>query len=143
MTWARRRCCERAALQALGLAVFAMIGCVSSGGPSSADPAALDEPSLMARLRAQVKTSPAAALSLADEGEQRFGDSPAAEERRALAISALINLQRIGSARSRAYDFLRRYPNGPHTSHVAAMTGVHPPPTRPDAGPPTHPCDAR
>jgi hypothetical protein len=135
--WAGRRCIERAAL-----AVFVMIGCASNGKPPSPDPAALDEPSLMARLRAQVKTAPATALSLADEGEQRFGDSPAAEERRALAISALINLQRIGSARSRTYDFLRRYPNGPYTAHVAAMTGVHLPPTRPDAGPGTPACDA-
>jgi hypothetical protein len=96
----------------------------------------------MARLRVEVEKAPAVAVSLVDEGELRFGDSPLAEERRALAISALINLQRIGSARSRAYDFLRRYPEGPYTAHVATMTGVHLPPSAPDAGPSTHTCDA-
>ena len=97
----------------------------------------------MAKLRGAVKTAPAVALSLADEGEQRFGDSPGAEERRALAISALVNLQRIGSARSRTYEFLRRYPHGPYAAHVAAMTGVHGAPGGPDAGPGTLACDAR
>jgi len=109
------------------IAIVVAAGCASSG-KQPAPPvqlAALDEPSLMARLRADVKPAPASALSLSDEGEKRFGDSAAAEERRALVISALINLERIGSARSRAYEFLRRYPNGPYSANVAAMTGVH------------------
>jgi hypothetical protein len=141
--WGQRWRVGKAASRAWWIAILLAVGCASSGKASSADPVVLDEPSLMAKLRLQVKTAPATALSLADEGEQRFGDSPAAEERRALALSALINLQRIGSARSRAYDFLRRYPNGPYTAHVATMTGVHSPPARPDAGPGTHTCDAR
>jgi hypothetical protein len=91
----------------------------------------LDEPALMANLRARVKSEPATALSLADEGDRRFGESPFAEERRALAIRALVNLQRIGAARSRAYGFLGRYPEGPFSGEVAAMTGVHVTPSRP------------
>jgi hypothetical protein len=119
-------------------------GCANRAKAPPAAPALLDEPSLMAKLRAEVKTAPDAALRLADEGEQRFGESPAAEERRALAIDALVNLQRIGSARSRAYGFLGRYPNGPYANHVAVMTGVHPPPAGPSTSGPSVPsCDAR
>jgi len=99
-------------------------------------PAPLDETALMAKVRQSVESAPAEALALADEGEQRFGDSAAAEERRALAISALINLQRIGAARSRAYDFLRRYPDGPYSNHVSVMTGVHASPAGPAGGSP-------
>lgn len=95
----------------------------------------------MAKLRADVNEAPAAALSLADEGERRFGDSSEAEERRALAIFALIDLQRIGSARSRAYEFLRRYPCGPYSARIIAMTGVHFVPGGPDAGQGTPSCD--
>lgn len=91
----------------------------------------LDEPVLMEKLRGDLKPNPASALALADAGEHRFADSPRAEERRALAIQALINLGQIGAARSRAYQFLERYPSGPYSAHVAAMTGVHPTPVGP------------
>jgi hypothetical protein len=85
----------------------------------------------MEKLRSDLRPNPASALALADEGERRFADSPYAEERRALAIQALINLDRIGAARSRAYEFLAHYPDGPYSAHVAAMTGVHPTPVGP------------
>jgi type IV secretory pathway VirD2 relaxase len=74
-------------------------------------------------------------MALAEEGERRFADSPRAEERSALAIQALINLDRIGAARSRAYKFLARYPDGAYSAQVAATTGVHPTPV----GPGEHP----
>jgi hypothetical protein len=86
----------------------------------------LDEPALMAKARAQLAGAPAAALAKLSEGERRFGDSDLAEERRALVIRALINMGEIGAARSRAYEFLDRYPNGPYSADVASMTGVHP-----------------
>lgn len=92
----------------------------------------------MAKIRAEVKADPAAALEETEAAESRFGESPMAEERRALAIEALINLQRIGAARSKAYPFLQRYPQGPHSAHVEAMTGVHVTPT--GAAPSTCPC---
>ena len=107
--------------------------CASTSGSAAttAGPAKLDEPALMEKLRGDLKTNPASALALADEGEQLFAESPRAEERRALAIQALINLGQIGAARSRAYRFLERYPGGPYSAHVAAMTGVHPTPVGP------------
>jgi hypothetical protein len=135
------RPCRRAA-GLVGITLGVLAGCASAR-TAPPEPAPLDEPSLLAKLRSELRSAPAVALSLADEGEQRFGDSPGAEERRALAISALVNLQRIGSARSRTYEFLRRYPHGPYAAHVAAMTGVHWAPAGPDAGPGTQTCDAR
>jgi hypothetical protein len=101
--------------------------CASTSGhaTTTARPAEVDEPALMEKLRRDLQPNPASALALADEGERRFADSPRAEERRALVIQALINLNRIGAARSRAYQFLAHYPNGPYSAHVAAMTGVH------------------
>jgi hypothetical protein len=109
--------------------------CAGSGKHvvTSAKPIDLDESSLMARLHDQLQPDPASALALAEEGERRFPDSPGAEERGALAIQALINLDRIGAARSRAYKFLARYPDGLYSAHVAAMTGVHPTPAGPGA----------
>jgi len=82
----------------------------------------------MESLRQEPKPSPAAALADADRAEARFGESPFAEERRALAIQALVDLGRVGDARARAYQFLDRYPNGPFTARVQALTGVHPTP---------------
>ena len=64
----------------------------------------------MESLRQEAKPSPAAALADADRAEARFGESPFAEERRALAIQALVDLGRVGDARARAYQFLDRYP---------------------------------
>lgn len=120
------------------LAGLLVLGCAGSAKPraATAGPVPLAEPALMASLRASVRLEPAKALGLADEGERRFGETPLAEERRALAIRALINLQRIGTARSRAYGFLIRYPNGPYSAEIATMTGVHATPGGPPPGGP-------
>jgi hypothetical protein len=114
------------------LILVVAVGCANAERQRVAEPrpVELDEPTLMAKIRTDAKTAPASALSLAEDGERRFGDSGFAEERRALVIQSLINLQNIGLARSRAYEFLQRYPSGPYSAHVAAMTGVHPRPGR-------------
>ena len=83
----------------------------------------------MARLRQDAKGAPAALLTSADQADASFGESAYAEERRALAIQALVDLGRMGEARSRAYKFVSQYPNGPFTPHVQALTGVHPTPS--------------
>jgi outer membrane protein assembly factor BamD (BamD/ComL family) len=90
-----------------------------------------EETALMDRIRKDVRADPQTAVNLADEGEKRFPDSPLREEREALAIDALINMQKMGSARGRADFFLRRYPNGKYAAHVGNMTGVHPTPGGP------------
>ena len=119
----------------LMLVVLVTASCAHRGRPATAQviPAQVDEPALMEKLRLCAKSDPAAALALTEDGERRFGDSILAEERRAAAIQALIDLDRIGAARSRAYPFLERYPDGPYSAHVAAMTGVHLTPAGPTA----------
>ncbi len=103
-----------------------------SASPKQALPAvSAEEAALMDRIRKDVRSDPQTAVNLADEGEKRFPDSPLREEREALAIDALINMQKIGSARGRADFFLRRYPNGKYAAHVGNMTGVHPTPSGP------------
>jgi hypothetical protein len=118
---------NRAAALGWLLCLLVAGGCASSGKLATAQisPAEMDEPALMEKLRLGAKSDPAAALALTEDGERRFGDSACAEERQAVAIQALIDLNRIGAARSNAYRFLERYPNGPYSAHVAAMTGVH------------------
>ena len=68
-----------------------VVSCAGSGKQvaTSAKPADLDEPSLMARLHDQLQPDPASALALAEEGEHRFAESPRAEERSALARKAI------------------------------------------------------
>jgi hypothetical protein len=121
------------------LVLAVMLCACASGKKPAATPTPPDEAALMDKIRAEVKTSPEAALEETEAAERRFGDSPLAEERRALAIDALINLQRIGAARSKASQFVERYPNGPYTAHVSAMTGVHVVPAGPGK-PSTCPC---
>jgi hypothetical protein len=109
------------------LSIVATTGCASGErtGTAQIKPVEVDEPALMGKIRIGAQSDPTTAFALIEEGEHRFGDSAFAEERRAAAIQALIDLNRIGAARSRAYQFLERYPNGPYSAHVAAMTGVH------------------
>jgi hypothetical protein len=102
-----------------------------AGESKVAEASMLDEATLMEKIRQSATPDPATALALAEEGERRFADSASTEERSALAIRALINLQRIGAARGRAAIFLQRYPNGPYSSEVAAKTGMHPVPNAP------------
>jgi len=123
----------------LAVVAFAVCACASSP-KTPATPVQPDEVALMDKIRREVNTAPEAAFEETEEAERRFGESPMAEERRALAIDALVNLQRIGAARSRAYKFLERYPNGPYSARVEAMTGVHPLPAGPDEGKLTCPC---
>ena len=124
---------------AMGWLLSVMLGASCATGEKRAttplQPVETDEPSLMEKIRASTKSDPATALTLSQEGERRFGNSTFAEERSALAIQALINQDRIGAARSRAYQFLEHYPNGPYSAHVAAMTGVHVTPTGPHPKP--------
>jgi len=114
---------------AIGWLLCVLLGasCASGGRPRSpqAKPAEMNELALMEKIRLGAKSDPATTLALSEDGEHRFGDSTFAEERRAAAIQALIDLNRIGAARSNAYRFLERYPSGPYSARVAAMTGVH------------------
>jgi hypothetical protein len=89
-----------------------------------------NEDALLRDLAGAWDSDPARALALSDEGERRFGESPRAVERRLFEIRALVKLERIGKARSKAERYLELYPPGPMTDEVERLTGVHrrPPP---------------
>ena len=100
-------------------------------GIADAGRVVFNEQSLMQQIRAQVKSDPQLAEALAREGRQRFADSPDADERDALLVDALINQQRIGSARSETYYYFDHHPGGRFAEHLFVMTGVHPRPAGP------------
>jgi len=89
-----------------------------------------NESELLKSLAGAWKSEPERALALVEAGERRFAESPRAVERRLYEIKALVELGRIGKARSKAERYLELYPPGPMTDEVERLTGVHrrPPP---------------
>ncbi|WP_438007631.1 hypothetical protein WME89_02175 [Sorangium sp. So ce321] len=79
-------------------------------GPSGG-PAPVDEPSLMARLRALGDSDPALALELARQGNQLFPGSSDAAERAAVAVKSLVLQGQMAEARSEAQAMVDRYPH--------------------------------
>jgi hypothetical protein len=89
-------------------------------------PPLLDEPALMAELRLADSRDPELALALARDGNARFGDSPDAAERAALAVKALARTGHLSQARGEAEIMVNRYPDTPWAREVEAHTGAHP-----------------
>ncbi|MCH9680274.1 MAG: hypothetical protein K0V04_02480 [Deltaproteobacteria bacterium] len=83
----------------------------------------VDEAKLVAKARAQLTNSPAKALELAKEAERTFPRGHLVEERRAIAIRALVALGRHDEARRRAKPFLARYGRGAHAAAVRRALG--------------------
>ncbi|MBN1654841.1 MAG: hypothetical protein JXA30_13805 [Deltaproteobacteria bacterium] len=96
--------------------------------------ASLDENALMRRIRDNLTRNPELSLQLAEYHSRRFTDSARSEERDALIIDAMVNLERIGEARSATEDFLAKYPNSPFESHLVTLTGAHRRPGKPEVG---------
>lgn len=102
--------------------------------PTAPTPAAAkttDEQQLLAGIRANVRSDPKAAESLAREARARFPNSPHADEWDAALVDALVNQQRIGAARSETYYYYDHHPRGTFAAHLFALTGVHPTPPVP------------
>jgi len=89
------------------------------------------ESALLDEMRAKLTSDPARVETLARQARARFGDSALSDERDALLVDALINLQRIGSARSEAYYYYDHHRDGAFAAHLFARTGVHPTPPTP------------
>jgi hypothetical protein len=87
---------------------------------------ALEEDSLMQQIRASLLDNPRLAETLAREGRQRFPDSPQADARDALLVTALTNQQRFGRARLEARCYFDHHPNGRFGDRVSFLTRVHP-----------------
>lgn len=84
----------------------------------SADDGVLREAKLVARARSNLARDPARALALAEEAERDFPQGQLVEERRAIAIRALVALGRIDEARRRAEPFLAEHGRGAHAAAV-------------------------
>jgi hypothetical protein len=90
------------------------------------DPRALDDASLMARLRQVQDSDPVLAYQLAKEGQRRFPQSADAPERAALAVKALARQGKRSEARGEAEVMVSTYPNSPWAREVEMHTGAHP-----------------
>jgi hypothetical protein len=99
---------------------------VADGGTDAFDPTALDDTSLMARLRAVQDSDPALAYDLAKEGLRRFPGSADSPERAALAVKALSRQGKRSEARGEAEVMVNQYPNSPWAREVEIHTGAHP-----------------
>jgi hypothetical protein len=99
----------------------------SSGAPAAgAAPAGpLDEARLMERLRAIKDQDPAAAVTLAREGNRRFPDSPAAPERTSILVHALVAAGDPSAARGEAEEMVNHYPDSSWVREVEQFTGAH------------------
>lgn len=86
--------------------------------PKAQAPDDLIEMQQVARAEQLLQHSPARALALVREGEERFAQGYFQQERAYIAIMALIRLGRIDEARARAAGFAQRFPALPYGARV-------------------------
>ena len=94
-----------------------------AGAPPA--PGALDEPHLMAKLRAIKDREPQAAVILARQGNQRFPDSADAPERTSILIHSLVAVDKGSEARGEAERMVNHYPDSGWVREVERFTGAH------------------
>jgi hypothetical protein len=87
------------------------------------------EQALMAEAERVLARTPQQTLTLIETADRRFGS--AVEARRKLEIEALVRLQRIGLAHSKADRFYRAFPDSDSIREIERRTGYHPRPTGP------------
>jgi len=92
---------------------------------ATAGPAQLSEAQLMARLRAIKDSDPAAAVTLAREGNRRFPDGADAPERTSILIHSLVATDKGSEARGEAEQMVNHYPDSPWVREVEHFTGAH------------------
>lgn len=90
----------------------------SADAGSAAVDSVLREAKLVAKARSNLTRDPARALALAEEAERDFPEGQLVEERRAIAIRALVALGRLDEAQRRAEPFLAEYGRGAHAAAV-------------------------
>ncbi len=84
----------------------------------SVDDSILREARLVAKARANLSGNPARALALIEELEHDFPRGQLIEERRAIAIRALVAVGRVEEAERRSKSFLATYGRGAHAAAV-------------------------
>jgi hypothetical protein len=92
----------------------------------------LPEDDYLKQLSALNRTDKSAALLLVEKGEQWYPDKGrAAEARRAMRITLLVDLGRMPEARSFTREFIASYPESAYRPLVQGVTGIHPRPSGP------------
>jgi hypothetical protein len=98
---------------------------------TDAGPVVVEQAPLIRRLHILETTDPGLAASLAREDQQRFPNSPHAEERDLLLVTSLHNKGDFAGAKREAWYYFTHYPNGQHTEFLVKLTGLHPPSAQP------------
>lgn len=96
----------------------------SPGEAKDAGRLVLDEQTLMQQIRDTVRTKPKLAEALAREGRERFPDSPDADERDTLLVSAVFNQHQLDRARIETFYYFKHHPGGHFSEYLTALTGV-------------------
>lgn len=103
---------------------------LSASAPAPAASAALDEGSLMAKLRELRSTDPELSLQLARDGNQRFPNSPDVAERSWVIVKALSDLGRHDEARVEGRSLIEHYRDTRWAEdvyrHLFVNPGTHP-----------------
>jgi hypothetical protein len=95
--------------------------------PQAQAPDDLAEMQQVASAEQLLERSPARALALVRQGDQRFAHGYFQQERAYIAIMALIKLDRIEEARVRAASFAKRFPALPYGARIrSALDGASP-----------------
>lgn len=84
------------------------------------------EIALLARAHDALQVDPAGSLVLCQEHESRFARGHFAQEREAVAIEALVYLNRRSEASRRFDEFSRRYPTSSHRIHLTDLLSPSP-----------------
>lgn len=110
-------------------------GAPSSGPtPSATPPAAVTFPAEIVEIRKVLNTNPHLAEQLIYADRERSPNSPYADERDALLVSALQNDRRPADARAEAERYLRSHPTGRYIDYVIRTTGAQPEVSSPRIG---------
>lgn len=100
--------------------------------PPSLPDSPLPEDDYLAQLQELNVSDKRAALTLVEKGEQWYPASGrAAEARRAMRVTLLVDLGQMPEARKFTREFIAQYPDSPYRPLVQGVTGIHPRPSGP------------
>lgn len=92
--------------------------------PPAPAPAPPSEDEELAQLQEAMAAPTAdASLALLQRHAQRFPNSTLTQEREVLTVKALMKLERVDEARTRAAQFKERWPTSPHLLRIEALVG--------------------
>jgi hypothetical protein len=80
-----------------------------------------EEIALIGNAHDALRSNPAAALALCKQHETKFASGHFAQEREAVAIEALVYLNRKDEAQKRFADFDNKYPSSSHRVHLESL----------------------